>query len=153
MWCPLSHPKRRLRSCGIVGLDLTPRPLFRVLPVCVVFYTRAWFRNVVTRACFIAKAGQTHEYDTSRPRPSCISAPPLVCRNRRRRRRHTTSDHLIMASPPRLRYCVCCLRCRVSLLSRLSSLDPESLSIALYPEMQGYATPDIRLANSLSLSR
>eukprot|EP00903_Cladosiphon_okamuranus_P017430 g16054.t1 len=42
---------------------------------------------------------------------------------------------------------------RVSLLSRLSSLDPESLSIALYPEMQGYATPDIRLANSLSLSR
>ncbi|CAN0052043.1 unnamed protein product, partial [Hapterophycus canaliculatus] len=42
---------------------------------------------------------------------------------------------------------------RVSLLSRLSSLDAESLSIALYPEMQGYATPDIRLANSLSLSR
>lgn len=42
---------------------------------------------------------------------------------------------------------------RVSLLSRLSALDPESLSIALYPEMQGYATPDIRLANSLSLSR
>ncbi|CAM9201577.1 unnamed protein product [Scytosiphon promiscuus] len=42
---------------------------------------------------------------------------------------------------------------RVSLLSRLSSLEPESLSIALYPEMQGYATPDIRLANSLSLSR
>lgn len=41
----------------------------------------------------------------------------------------------------------------MSLLSRLSSLDPESLSIALYPEMQGYATPDIRLANSLSLSR
>lgn len=48
-----------------------------------------------------------------------------------------------------VRFC----RCRVSLLSRLSSLDPESLSIALYPEMQGYATPDIRLANSLSLSR
>eukprot|EP00752_Nemacystus_decipiens_P002888 g2687.t1 len=42
---------------------------------------------------------------------------------------------------------------RVSVLSRLSSLDAESLSIALYPEMQGYATPDIRLANSLSLSR
>lgn len=49
---------------------------------------------------------------------------------------------------------VCCAcSSRVSLLSRLSSLDPESLSIALYPEMQGYATPDIRLANSLSLSR
>lgn len=45
------------------------------------------------------------------------------------------------------------LRYRVSLLSSISGLDPESLSIALYPEMQGYATPDVRVANNLPLSR
>ncbi|CAM9104392.1 unnamed protein product [Ascophyllum nodosum] len=42
---------------------------------------------------------------------------------------------------------------RVSLLSRLSTLDADSLSLVLYPEMQGYATPNVRVANSLSLSR